>query len=790
MKLKTSYFNKTIFRKNVTLYWPIWGIYTFILMCAMPFYLWLEYNDGYRTTPLTDAQKFSRLCDVLELTPFYTFIIAFTAVIAGMALFSYLYNSKSANMIHSLPVNRTELFATNVISGISFLAVPQIIVFVMTLLVCLTEGVYQVEYLAMWLFVSFATDIIAFSVVTFCAMFTGLLLALPIYVVVLNCLAYVIAMLLELIVSTFGYGVILNNMISESLLIWLSPLMCYMEKVYMIGVYQNGSARAMQLQGLDCIVIYLVMAFVLYALAYFVYQKRKIEQAGDLITVGFVKPIFRCGVGAIVAMYGSIMFRAIFMEFGITIHPAVFILLLLIIGMIAYFIADMFVRKTFRVFKKKNWINCGVFLVALLVGFGAMYGYAVSEEHKLPEAEDVKYAYIDMGYMVRYEGEDVSAVTEVHKKILDNLSYYEELDETNYYWNYADIDYERIYIYYVLKSGEAFYRSYRVPMEDEGKEIIDAIYAIEQQPENFLKNEFCNSYEDVTEFTEGYIDFQYYTANGSSIEYFSKEMTEAQTKILYDAVIADTLAGNLMKYNTYYRGLEFEKEYNEYTYYLQIGFEIPNEEAEKTFWDYYNEQYNGFMSSHSIETDETNASYVGISFGKDCTNIINAMYECGFVNEAWTLYWGEEMEWQGNNTMTFLYNSLGFDFDFYEIEKFVSGGLSFARYETDANGNKVYSNEYLPLTAEQVSQLYYGVIGDAKEETIFKYNPNYVYGEEYLGEDSVFLLSLSYVHPEYDTTYSAEFFFGSDCQYILETIVDLGIAESLEDICWDSYYSY
>ncbi len=792
MKSKTSYFNKTIFLKNVTLYWPIWGVYSFILMCIMPFYLWLEYNDGYRTTPLTSAQKFNRLCDVLELTPIYTFIIAFTAVIIGMALFNYLYNSKSANMIHSLPVNRTELFGTNVISGIAFLAVPQIVVFVMTFLICLTEGVYQVEYLAMWLFVVFATDIIAFSVVTCCAMFTGLTLALPFYVGVLNSLAYMINMLLELIVSTFGYGVNYHNLISDSLLIWLSPFSCFLENVYMISVYkENGRIKEMQLSGLECIIVYLIMAFVLYAIAYFVYQKRQIEKAGDLITVGFVKPIFRCGVGTIVAMYGSFLLRAVFLEFGIEISLIIFIIMLLVIGMIAYFIADMFVRKSFRVFKRNNWKNCGVFLMILLAAFGAMYTYAEAAEHKLPKAEDVKYAYTDMGYMVRYEGEDISAVTEVHEKILDNLSYYQKLDDTNYYWDYDGSEYENISIYYVMKDGEAFYRSYRIPIEGEGKEIIDKIYSYEQKPENFLKNEFCNDYEAVTSFSAGYVDFQYYV-EGGSVEYYTQGLAKTYIKTIYDAIIADTMAGNLMKYNTYYMSSDYESDkYNSTTYYIQFDFEIPNAEDEKSFWDYYNEQYNQFVSSHAFEVDMIVGNQAGIAFGKDCTNIINALYECGIINEAWKLYWGEELNWEQDSVSEFLNGSLGFDIDYYEIDKFYDGTVHFARYETNDNGEKVYSNESVVLTGSQVKQLYYELIGDIKEGRLYKYNPDYAYWEDkYVGDESVFLLSIGFEHPIMETYYTVEYRFGSDCEYIIKKLVELGIVESSEDICWDSYYTY
>ncbi len=781
MKSKISFFNKTIFWKNVTLYWPIWGGYTFILMCIMPIMLWLEYNNGFRITPLTGVQKFSRLADVLELTPVYTILIACTAVITGMALFSYLYNSKSANMIHSLPVNRTELFGTNVITGLTFLAVPQVFVFVMTVLLCLVEGVPQVEYLGVWLLVSFATDVIAFSIVTFCAMFTGLIIALPIYVLVLNCLAYVINLLLELVISSFGYGVEYYNLFTQTFLEWLSPLACYMNNVQLSSVYTNGSLTAMQLEGIVCIVVYLIMAIVLYAIAYMVYQKRQIEHAGELITVGFVKPIFRCGIGIIAAMYGSILLRTIFLEVNIEISMFVFVCLLLLIGVIAYFIADMLVRKTFHVFKKQNCIGCGIFSIVLLLTFGGMYGYSELAEHRLPENEDIECAFIELGYMTRYDDEKISFVTDVHKQILENLSYYETLDVTNQYW-ISDLSYEYVSVYYVMKNGETFSRSYRIPLEGSGNDIINRIIEVEQEPENCLKNLICNNYDELTEFEIGYLNIEYYVNEGGEIGYHDVILSQEQSKLLYDAIVADALEGNLMKYNSYY--YEKDESYDGYTYYIEFSYKkLPNSEKGYDYWDYfYSNIGSGYMEM------ETMSFYV--RFGKDCQNIIDAIYECGILEESQRLYWGEEGAWYEDPFEYFMQNAFGVN-EIAMIEQFEGGGIYFARYVTNEDGEKVYSNDFLPLTPEQSRELAYGAEKDAYIQTLLKYNPDYInYSETYVGDDSVFLISMGYEDPITGENRSAWIRFGSDCETIANMLVDLGIVESVYDICWDSYYTY
>lgn len=42
MQSGTSCFNKTIFKKNITHFWPIWGIYLVFLLYALPLTLLLS----------------------------------------------------------------------------------------------------------------------------------------------------------------------------------------------------------------------------------------------------------------------------------------------------------------------------------------------------------------------------------------------------------------------------------------------------------------------------------------------------------------------------------------------------------------------------------------------------------------------------------------------------------------------------------------------------------------------------------------------------------------------------
>ena len=110
MKSKTSSFNTTIFKKNLTHHWPIWIVYLCYLIVVVPLYaIWLYANNESNyigNVPLTQKQYHvigSALAGAGSVIPVFI-----AAAAAALAVFSYLYNPRNANMIHSLPLDRRE----------------------------------------------------------------------------------------------------------------------------------------------------------------------------------------------------------------------------------------------------------------------------------------------------------------------------------------------------------------------------------------------------------------------------------------------------------------------------------------------------------------------------------------------------------------------------------------------------------------------------------------------------------------------------------------------------------
>ena len=656
MKSKISFFNKTIFWKNVTLYWPIWGIYTFFCFIFQPIMLWITNNMDYfyvGAEGYPDARQFRDLIDHLAFEP-YVVLIAFAALLSGMALYSYLYNNKSANMIHSLPVDRTQLYGTALISGWAFLIVPLFATAVFSTILCLVYTIPGIVYVWKWFLCVAVLAWIAFSIVSICALFTGHIVVLPMYVVGVNVISWAVYYLIYIVVTTFGYGVSQLGYWAEHIARTLSPVQCFGQNLQWHYNYaESGEFIGADLGGVGYLLLYAIIAIVFYVATYAIYRKRKIEQAGDFLTVNWMKPIFKAIVGIIGAIFGAMLIREVLLEVRIGCSVATFVILMLIIGAICYFAADMFINKSFHVFKKKNWMACGIFSVVLLVFFFGMYGTAEKYEKYVPEITEIKSASVDLGYEITLEGEAAVKILEIHNDIMNELNQIEQIIES------GDRNHESVRISYTLKNGEWITRRYQLPDSLETiVPVVEKIVALEDDEENFLKHLFCEKYQDIKYFQSGYLEAPFIDEGGRNDEneypnttYNNKKIEPAQAKAIYEAVIADVKAGTLMKYNVYRNWMETRGAdiyFKSSEAYISLEYYNPETLDESNFIVIDKEGTTVFYDEEVYESDSpyNDESYMraSISFGPDCENIINKLIEFGIIESVEDIWWGEAEE--------------------------------------------------------------------------------------------------------------------------------------------------
>ncbi len=649
MKSKKSFFNKTIFKKNMTLYWPIWTLYTLFLVFVQPVMFWSScyYSKFYESYTYND--KLRDLMEVIYLDV-HVYFIALMALASGMALFHYLYNHKSANMIHAFPVDRTQLFGTNVISGLLFLAIPQTISCVLLAIVALLNGVMEVYYVAYWWLLAVGTDIVAMSVVTFCAMFTGHLLALPVYAIVLNYFSYFVYYLIYIVVVLFRFGINDLGQKAQRITALFSPTECF---AYNIGLCCNfdpitGECTGGLVYGVEVLAIYLVVAAVLYAAAFLTYKKRHIEQAGEFITVGWVKPIFRFGIAMAGGIFGGMLMREFLRNIGIGCNMVVFAILMLLLGGCCFFVADMLLHKSFRVFKKKNWINCGITLVFMLVSFFGISQIGKAYEDYQPELSEIKVATVNWGYEVELTGEEVETILAIHKEILDNKEIcIAEEESGNWYYEYVSIK-------YILKDGDVVRRSYQIPYEREEMDaILTQISDLETDVDNYLQFVFGKNYEEIKLFNGGNFEAPFMDGiiideygNVEDYTYESRALTSEQAKEMYEAIIADVKEGTLMKYNVHSQWIREGNEKDSWKYSdagLWLEFQRPDEKDDTHLViEEYSYTYPHTGTEQYVDVQTWGSEYV--SFGADCENIINKLIEFGYITSVDDIWWGEISE--------------------------------------------------------------------------------------------------------------------------------------------------
>ena len=649
MKSKISCFNKTIFKKNLTLYWPLWVGFLLMQLAMVPLNLF-QYMRAYANNPI--ARQYSALRNVFEMAaePIVLFIFC---VLAVMCVFSYLYTTKNTNGIHGLPVTRLELFVTNALSAFTFLAAAEVISFVAGVFVGLGCGVTNIEVLLYMLLFQLGITFFGVAFATAVAMLTGHIMAMPIYCFVANYLYMVVREVLENVIVNVTYG--LNDLWGADITYVLSPLYYLSRTVSVTTRYNDALERVdtITVSGGGVVAGYAVFGVVLFVLAYLLYRKRQLENAGDVIAVKFMKPVFRIGLGICGGTTLGVGLSEFFYFDTPRYSDARFYIMLcfvIVCIFIGYFMAEMLMQKNFRIFKKHIVIEAVASVAVMTVFLIALNNDAFGLERKLPKQDEIVEAWADLDYPVKYEGEEIADLLATHAQIIA------EKDEVIDSIAKNEVNCYGVTLKYVLADGKVFVRHYSVPIDQENPTNPDMpsgqIIAKEMEPERYKQYLLGVNYES-NRYLTGHINLYDQYQN-----YFEYRFTEEELEVLSEALLKDIDEGNMVIYELYsISGTDIAGE--EFMSDLQMRYY--NEEGivriEDAYYDIpmYNEDAfimggYGAMESVAVETVDVSFSSAVDSdslytrFGKNCTNLVSALEELGIVNDVWHLYTYEEYD--------------------------------------------------------------------------------------------------------------------------------------------------
>ncbi len=379
MRSGTSFFNGTVFKKTVARYWPVWAAYLVVWLVCLPLNMLMQLQGldpqfahyAYTAENILASSAEALLPAAVVFAP-----------LAAMAVFSHLYNSRSANFFGALPVRREGLFLTHYLAGLAFLLVPDLIVGALTLLVgaafganCLTTALY-------WLLIAFGEGFFFYSFAVFCGMFAGHILALPAFYAIFNALAAALIMMFEFIWSQFYYGYYRFGDILPQAADWLTPTYRIAYNVDIEITIPPSKVSEVALQGGGTLAVYAGAALVLTAAAFLLYRRRRLETAGDVVAVAPMKPVFKYSVSFCAGLFFGWVTALVLGE-----STEVWIAASVVWAVAGCFIAQMILDKSFKVFKK--WKGPAVMGLVFCALFAVVCFDLTGYETRVPEAADV-----------------------------------------------------------------------------------------------------------------------------------------------------------------------------------------------------------------------------------------------------------------------------------------------------------------------------------------------------------------------------------------------------------------
>lgn len=476
MKSKISFFNAGIFKSMLKRFWPLWTAYFAVWFMCLPLPLLVARLQGVKesaVTVVTAAMKTS-----VEASVVSGFLMG---ILAAMAVFGFLYNSRSCGMIASTPVRREAVFCSAYLAGVLPVLAANLFIAVLNWLFTLSSGIEGAcifKMNAILFAVNSMEFLIFFSISAFIAMLTANIVALPVLYLIFNFvflgMEYVVRMLYGMFI--FGYS---DH--PDCVLEFMSPLIYLFTRIGINVNISTGSA-AVSLTNWSALLGYIIAAVVFSVTALLLYRKRRMESAGDVIAVNSLRPVFKFCVTACAALCFGLLFFVIISTLFTS--PSTSMLVLsagLIIGaFIGYFASEMLLKKSFHVFKG-SWKGFVITAVLCIVFAFVCVTDLFDLSSQLPDADDIEAISCSSesrGVDIKNRS-DIEALLKVNKAIIADRDRYEGLDDTDL----ENTGY--VSIRYKLKDGRVICRGYTLLIDDNYKAYYEVLSS-----ENIVKDIF------------------------------------------------------------------------------------------------------------------------------------------------------------------------------------------------------------------------------------------------------------------------------------------------------------
>ena len=609
MQSRTSFFNKTLFRKNLTRYWPLWVMASFGgALVPLVFFMELNrYGGREMIAPLEMTEMYYNV-----VTFGVPLISLFYSILCAIAVWNYHCNSRSVGLMHTLPITRKGLFITNFLSGMTMMAIPYAVTGALLVLLSLVYGFFEPVGILVTILCVIAESFFYFATATVVAFITANVFAMP----VLYFIFHFLAVIADFMISTFSNGFIFGKTSEYNGMVeWLSPTVYLMRHVgvdtsshHEITAEGNRTyiLDAVWLENWHLIVLYAAAGVVCAVVAWLLYRRRRSEAAGDVVAVGWMKPVFRWGVTACCALLGGQALYLMFLqETDYTVGPMV--ICMVVAGAIGYYAARMLLAKSLRVFKG-SWKGIGVLAVLSAALCLSLEADLLNIERRVPAVESIREVQLYTANNTYYFYEDDEAelleqVRAVHAAIAADADYIKNFEyapnfDAPYDESYYVSRYNTFEIRYTLKTGIEMERSYRLPLTRERMETEGTYDNLVEKLVNSegMKTKRIHFGDPNFTLSSGYL----WAAQSGSYDFSTREAKE-----IHDAVYADLKAGSWGDHNFFERT-------DAYYYDINLEFNFVRNYAEAGYSRY---------------------DYININLHPGMRNTINCLLGLGIISE-------------------------------------------------------------------------------------------------------------------------------------------------------------
>ncbi|MBQ7668196.1 MAG: hypothetical protein IJS47_02595 [Clostridia bacterium] len=448
MKSKKSFFNKTLILNNLSGFWWCSALCTLLIFLIVPFRI-LNIDLRYY------SKTYSMMSDYYATVAIY---FAYAVAVAAL-IFRYLQTSKAVTLMHSMPFTRLGLYINHWISGFIIIMIPLVInLSILFLIQGFTKfnSILLISSIWKWFLLSTMISVTLYSIAVMVGTFTGSSIAQIVFTYILNVLPVGLYALAYMLLQGLVYGLKINDWYGTSLLKLMPITQNLEESLWYLKDYKS------------IIIINIVLLILSIVIGYFVYKARKLERAGDVISNGVLRPIFKYGVTVCVMAVGVTYIKYI-------INGLPNILIYVLFALLGYAIAQMLLIKSLKIQKYyKGFLGflAVLFVAALVVKFD-LTGF----ERRVPNVEDVDAVVIGYysnikdvnfdtlksksGGAVLADKDNIKSVVDIHKYLIKNRP------QDELYWNYS--------IAYKLKNGKIIERDYPIS-EEKYEEYFRDIY--------------------------------------------------------------------------------------------------------------------------------------------------------------------------------------------------------------------------------------------------------------------------------------------------------------------------